>query len=647
LVVGLFPVLMFSWAYEITPEGIKREAEIERSESITAHTGKKLNVVVIILLVAAIGLFAFDRFVGAPVPAPAVQTAPADPSVQIPQPSRGEAAATPQDADVASDAPPVVAVLPFTARTASGDGGRFLADGIHDDLLTQLAKLDAFRVISRTSVMEYLGTTKNMRQIGEELGAGHILEGGVQQAGNRVRINAQLIDATTDEHLWAETFERELTPDAIFEVQAEIAVAIARALQATLSDEAAAALAEAPTSSQAAYEAFLQGRLNTYVFGDEKRVEAVRQFENAVALDPEYAEAWGWLGFARVLQAWTDGITPEDDELIEGAAEAIQRARELDPDSPEADYAEAHYYYWVKADYPKALAIIEPLIESNPNNGDWMASRGWVNRRAGNWEAAVADLSRALELDPRNGFVAFELAAFYQQLRRWDEARAMLERALSISGNRDQYLAQLGMVELLCCGDLGPAREYARRMEETGLDTGPLAEVHLFEGRPGEALALLKGYGAGVSDAGPDGKWEGAIRALYMQGDAGRTITEARAYRQHLQPYLRKHPDQPRVHGALALAELALGNVEAAREHFGTMQRLRRPDAVLDGELAMTAADRFARFGDGDTAFRQMEKALEIPAGYTWQYVRLNSAYDGLRDDPRYVELEKRYGGGT
>ncbi len=649
LVVGLFPVLMFSWAYEITPEGIKREAEIDRSESITAHTAKKLNVVVIVLLVAAIALFAADRFLRPPAPVPAAQTA----TQSAPRQATAEALpAEPADAgqdEANPDAPPVVAVLPFSSRSASGEGDRFLADGIHDDLLTQLAKLDAFRVISRTSVMEYLGTTKNMRQIGEELGAGHILEGGVQQAGNRVRINSQLIDASTDEHLWAETFERELTPDAIFEVQAEIAKAIATALQGTLSDEAAAALAEAPTSNQAAYEAFLRARLNTYVFGQEERAESVRQFEDAVALDPEYAQAWAWLGFAKILLAWTDGITPEDDDALAEALQAIEKARALEPGLPEADYAEAHYYYWAKADYARAISIIESQISGNPNNSDAIAARGWFNRRAGNWEQAVADLSKALELDPRNGFIAFELAGFHTQLRQWDQAREMLERALSISGNRARYLEQLGFLDLLCCGDATAARQVLARLREAGdAQAGEeLREWVLFEGDPAAALDMLEEYGPDHSKPGPDGNWEDAIEALHRAGRTDEAREQAGLYQAHLEAYLAEHPEASRAYGGLALAALARGDFEAARGHFATMQRLRRTDAVLDGQMAVQAADTFAAFGDHDFAFRQMERALEVPAGYTWHYVRLSSAYDGLRDDPHYAELEKRYGGGA
>jgi len=647
LVIGLLPALVFSWVYELTPEGLKRESEVRAEESAVAHTAKKLNLAVIVLLLAAMGMFVADRFM--PSRTESLAGALQPPATVMPTPGEPAMLAAPPDAvseSMPEDAVPVVAVLPFAARSMGGEEGRFLADGIHDDLLTQLAKLEIFRVVSRTSVMEYLDTTKNMRQIGEELGAGHILEGGLQQAGGRVRINAQLIDAVTDEHLWAETFERELTPDAIFEIQAEIAMAIATALKATLSAEEAAELAQAPTSSQGAYEAFLQARLNTYVYDEDARKLSVRKFEDAVSLDPDFAEAWGWLGFARLLEAWSDGITPQDEPLIASAREAIARARELKPGLPEADYAEAHYYYWVQADYAAALRLIEPLIARFPNNGDWMASRGWFNRRAGHWQQAVADLARALELDPRNGFVALELASFHTQLRQWEQAAPALEHALAISGDRETYLGHLARLRLDCCGDLSAARELADRLHNTGRGSIPLANLRRLEGQPGEALVLLEEYGPENSEPGPDDNWLVAIMLLREIGDEDRLGVEAGAYRQHLETFLAGHEEYARVHRDLAVACLALGDRDTALVHYADSKRLRRPDAVFDANAETFWAETFAVFGEHDLAFERLAGSLAKPAGMSWHWVRLNPAFNGMRVDPRYAALEQKYQAG-
>lgn len=230
LVLGLLPALVFAWAYELTPEGIKREREVDRNRSITRQTGRKLDKAIIALLVLVLVLAwsAWDRWT---VPRTSVEKAPVAETQDKP----------PVEAEL------VVAVLPFKA-SGSDDGG-FLAAGLHDDLLTLLAKLGAYQVISRTSMMDYAGTTKNMRQIGEELRAGYILEGGVQARGGRVRINAQLIDAARDEHLWAETYDRELTAVDLFDIQAELARSIAEALHTTLSPEDEAVVYEVPTEN--------------------------------------------------------------------------------------------------------------------------------------------------------------------------------------------------------------------------------------------------------------------------------------------------------------------------------------------------------------------------------------------------------------
>ena len=214
LVLGFIPVMIFSWVYEMTPGGLKREIEVDPDASVTAHTARKLDLAVILMFVGAVVLFAVDRYAGTPSVIPTQQP------VEI--------------AEVSEI--PVVAVLPLQALSTE-DEVIFLASGLHDDLLTRLARLDTYRVISRTSVMEYAGTTKNMRQIGAELGAAYILEGGLQAIGGNVRINAQLIIAATDEHLWAETYDRELTTANLFAVHTDIANAISTALNASLSPQ--------------------------------------------------------------------------------------------------------------------------------------------------------------------------------------------------------------------------------------------------------------------------------------------------------------------------------------------------------------------------------------------------------------------------
>ena len=268
LALGFFPAVIFAWAFEMTPEGLKRESEIDPSQSITGHTGKKLNLVTIAMLVAAVGFVAVERYLpGRPAAAPEAvpqqaQLAPAGEKQVV-------IAAEPAAADKKS-----IAVLPFANRSNQQDD-LFFTDGIHDDLLTQLAKIHDLNVISRTSVMEYRDTKKNLREIGAELNVGTILEGGIQKVGNRVRINAQLIEASTDKHLWAETFDRELTAENIFDIQSEIARKIVLAVAGELTPEEEQLLSEIPTKNLAAYEAYLRAR-EVYFGANYSRITGIR-----------------------------------------------------------------------------------------------------------------------------------------------------------------------------------------------------------------------------------------------------------------------------------------------------------------------------------------------------------------------------------
>ena len=262
-VVAGFPLaLIVAWAFELTPEGFKRETAVDPAESITHVTGRKLDFAIIGLLAIVVIYFAVDKFV---------------------------LEAEPEQASVVREKS--IAVLPFANRSAN-QADAFFVDGIHDDILTHISRISALKVISRTSVMGYRDTTKNLKTIGEELGVATVLEGGVQRAGNHVRVNVQLIDAATDEHLWADTYDRRLTAANIFAIQTEIATAIADALRAALSPEEEDRLATIPTENLAAYEAYLLGRQRLVRYTAAALVEAVDYFQQAIELDPGFALAY-------------------------------------------------------------------------------------------------------------------------------------------------------------------------------------------------------------------------------------------------------------------------------------------------------------------------------------------------------------------
>ncbi|HSM68517.1 MAG TPA: hypothetical protein VK830_02295 [Xanthomonadales bacterium] len=339
LVVGFVPALILAWAFELTPEGLKLEKDLPPEHAATRRSGRKLDYAIMILLGLALAYFIWEsRF----------EQRTAEYEAALNQPVATETGAEPEPSAPVRQVPPEkveahrnsIAVLPFANRSADANDIYF-TDGIHDDLLTQLSKIDAFSVISRTSVMEYRDTTKNLKDIARELDVTNIMEGAVQRAGNRVRINVQLIDAGSDEHLWAEIYDRELTTENLFDIQSEIAQNIAQALRATLTDSEKTALSKPPTDNLEAYDLYLQARQFTL---GETRIgyqTALELFRAAIDLDPEFTLAWIGLGRAHITNYWQYGGDPADREK---ARVAIDRAKELDPTVPELYMAEGLYW---------------------------------------------------------------------------------------------------------------------------------------------------------------------------------------------------------------------------------------------------------------------------------------------------------------
>ena len=392
LAIGFFPALIFAWAFELTPEGIQRERDVERGESIRHRTGRKLDRVIIAMLALAIVYLVVANYVfedGTPPAAPAVMEKS-------------------------------IAVLPFRNRSASKDDAHFV-DGIHDDILTQLAKLSAFdKVISRTSTERYRDTELPIPQIGEELGVATILEGGVQRAGNRVRINVQLIDTSDDEHLWAETYDRALNLENLFEIQSEIAREVVVALHGALSDQEAERIEQQPTTNFAAYEEYLFGRQELAKRTGESLLRAKAHFEKAIELDPEYAQAW--VGLATVLAL--PHYYGEKPETTYGELEkAIDTALAIDPLLGEA-YAGLGWLSMYNRDVAKAEENFLKAIELSPGYASaylWYSS---LLRETGRFDDAVENSRKAIELDPLSPILRIGYVNSLYGLGRTDEARA-------------------------------------------------------------------------------------------------------------------------------------------------------------------------------------------------------------------------------
>ncbi|MSU71911.1 MAG: hypothetical protein EXS43_06160 [Opitutus sp.] len=312
-------------------------------------------------------------------------------------------------------------MLPFTNLSDDKDNTAFFSDGMHEDILTTLANIPDLRVISRTSVMEYRGTTKKISQIARELGVAYILKGNVRRAGNQIRLTGQLIRAAKDEHLWAKSYDRELTPKEIFAIQAALATEIAGALQAAISPAAKKLVERRPTENRAAYDLYLQAR-NLPQTG-RALPDRVQLLQEAVKLDPNFAEAWGDLAdvHATFITYGTD-TTPERLALADAA---IARAVRLAPDVPEIIYAFGRYAQAGYRDYPRAAEQFEKVIRLQPKNSEAGLNLARVQRSQGLWLEAVANFHRAAALDSGN------LAALRGLLlagRRWDEALAVKRR---------------------------------------------------------------------------------------------------------------------------------------------------------------------------------------------------------------------------
>ncbi len=410
VVAGFIASLVLAWVFELTPEGIKLEKNVDRSASITPKTGRTLNFVIIALLVVALGISITLNVTG-------MRDAPGE---------------TPVAALDRSS----IAVLPFTSRSTDPENQLF-ADGIHDDLLTRLANIAALKVISRTSVMAYRDTTKNLRQIGEELGVGVVLEGAVQRVGDSVRINAQLIDAATDEHIWAKSYDRELSAVNLFALQSEISEEITRALQATLTDEEQLRVANIPTNSLAAYNLYTQGRDNLYKRRLETLLKAREQFEQAIALDADYADAYAGLADSALLLLNNhQALTP--DEAFDVAGTSLDKALSLNPNQADAfaSLGLLKQKMWEETrtgpGLEEAEACFVSALELNPNNARalmWFASVRGTQQRI---EEAIELYHQALRIDPLARVPYINLPILYASRGQNDQALDLFVKAVEI-----------------------------------------------------------------------------------------------------------------------------------------------------------------------------------------------------------------------
>jgi len=425
VLILIFPIaVLLSWAYELTPEGFKSTADVDRTQSITVKTGRKLNHIVIFLLSLAVVVLVVDNYVLIEEIVPETDFAYRQ----------------------------TIAVIPFINRSAAEENAQFFADGIHDELLTRLSKIADLRVISRTSVMEYRDTTKNIIQIGEELGVGSILEGGVQRSGNEVRINVQLIDARTDEHIWADTFNGKLNAADVFGIQAEISTAIADALEARLSPIEQARLDAVPTENFAALEAYFAGKHLLEERVAESLIQSIEMFKRAVALDPKFGLPW-----AGIAEAWLElpnySASADSQRVRREAASAAIKAIKLSPDSPEALAVLGWHMLLHNYDWSGAEDAFRDALEIEATNINALHWYSHLLSWQGKHDEAINAAKLASVADPLSVMLMTNQSYIFADAQKWDEAVAI----------GDQVFAKTPYVSLM--GNLWIANLRARRPE--------------------------------------------------------------------------------------------------------------------------------------------------------------------------------------
>lgn len=630
LALGLPIALFLAWAFELTPQGVKKTEEVDRDASITPSTGRRLNYFIIAALALAVVLLLADRF-------------------------REPTAATESIRDggnVVTSLEKSIAVLPFSNLSTDTSADSFVA-GLHDDLLTQLSKINDLKVISRTSVLRYADTVHNIRDIGAELGVATVMEGGVQRAGDRVRLNVQLIDSATDEHIWAETYDRVLTTANVFDVQSEITRQIATALQAALTPAEQVSLESRPTDSLTAYEAYLDARLllkQRDDRGDEVLTEAIDMARKSVELDPGFAEAWATLAHAYLSRFW---YTSREQGDASEAWASIDRARELQPDSTAVGLMLGLYHYWVNLDYASALVEVDRVLTLESSNEHAWAIRGWILRRAGRWSEALEALKRAAVLDPNSVENLVEVEDSLRVLDRFQEAAAWQDAAEKREPENPQIRLRRAWLRQATTGDSRPLLTLQRELVDKGnIGVVERVEYVLAEARFGDAqraLDFIGQWSPGTIDVQYH-LWPEDLLRAYVLWNHGES-TEAARFAARALPIIdaaqRIEPNEADIERARAYALAIMGRKDEA---LAAAQRVRElyPRSLDDwggGDYLFAAAETLAIAGQDELALKWLDEYESgNGADFSLASTRQYPAYARLADSPGFLALVEKHG---
>lgn len=626
LILGFPIVLVLSWAFEITPEGIKRESEISPNESITHHTGRKIVGITVVLAIAAAAMLAFQLLHSHSSAKPGVSLASSLEPPAVIQPKS-------------------IAVLPFD-NLSDDKSNAYFAEGIQDEILTRLSKIAALKVISRTSTQKYQSAPDSLREIGKQLGVANVLEGSVQKIANAVHVNVQLIRAATDEHIWAESYNRNL--DDVFGVEGEVASTIADQLNAKLTGAEKKAMVDKPTENVDAYNAYLRGLSIEHDQYDYRAYQrAAEAYAQAVQLDPKFAGAWARLAVIRSFLYFNS----VEREVNSPAAvkEAADRAMTLAPEAGESWVARGAYLYRIPRDFPGAVKAYEEAQKRLPNNSFLLQNLAFVQRRLGHWGKAEAEFHKALELDPRDVPLLCSVGGeFYDYLRRFDEAEAFLNRALEISPDSEvahAYKAGVFQNE----GRLAKAAQELARVSEGSTDdyiVGARLTQAMYERRFANAISVVeRKIGSIPPGQALDSYTELALVQLgFCQEWTGQQAKAQQSFARALQS-IKPTPDTvvaPEANGVpstLALAYAGLGQKQKALEQAQQAVKDYATDAVQKPAALATLAQIETLFGDHDAAIAALPQLLQAPSGLTVADLKFDPFWDPLRKDARFQKL--------
>jgi TolB-like protein/Tfp pilus assembly protein PilF len=655
LLLGLPVALVLAWAYEVTPGGVVRTADVPPDQSITSATGQKINFIIIgVLAVAVVFLLAKDKIFESTVVVPEI---------------------------IISDSS--IAVLPFKNQSASAENAEFFAGGLHDELLTMLSRISDLKVISRTSV-ERLDPQLSIPEIGALLGVATILEGQVQRAGDRLRINVQLIDTAEEGHLWANTYDSRLTAENVFEVQGDIARTIADALHAELTPDDEKILAAVGTDNLEALDAYLLGlqvaKRNTYVALEEARNHLLR----ATELDPDYAEAWAELGHVFASQFDTGAINTE--VFMASAKDAIEQALRLAPSLPKA-IALQGIWLWRYGDVSAAEAAFRRAFELNPNDSRSLENYGQFLRSEGRPEEAVTVLERALELNPLSTDILFQLGKAHMYAGRPERFLQLSERMVEIDpASIYGYLG--GLQSTMWMGRMDMAWPwYVRALAvdpgdyenwsffaavNEGLGDSELADRYLSRAEsigPGKPAVLmnrviihvLRGEqqaayetAAAAFESGIDDRWgsdQVLLRAIRDHAFATGQYDEALHWYRLRRPELFESPRELHLGNYFVVPDLALllqragRAVEAGEMLTETLAWYEDniPDGVSGFDFGIIKPELLALSGQEAAALAEFQRAVDSGWRWNWRYYVGSGNLGVLEDGPVMQKIIEQF----